>query len=111
MATRYGVQIQGATDIALTKLDVLSYLEQIPVCTHYELNGEITDDFVFPAAQNSAKPVIEYVPGWGVDISGVRKWEDLPENARSYVEMVEKAIGCHITYVSVGPERDAYIKR
>lgn len=111
VATRYGVQIQGATDIALTKLDVLSYLEQIPVCTHYELDGSITDDFVFPAAQSSAKPVIEYVPGWGVDISGVRTWEDLPENARKYVEMVEEAIGCHITYVSVGPERDAYIKR
>lgn len=111
VATRYGVQIQAATDIALTKLDVLSYMDKIPVCTHYELNGEITDDFVFPAAQNLAKPVIEYVPGWGSDISRIRKWEDLPENARKYVEMVEEAIGCHITYVSVGPERDAYIKR
>ncbi|MBQ9032194.1 MAG: adenylosuccinate synthase [Parasporobacterium sp.] len=111
VATRYGVQIQGATDIALTKLDVLSYMDQIPVCTHYELNGEQTDDFVFPAAQDLAKPVIEYVPGWGTDISGIRTWEELPENARNYVLMVEEAIGCHITYVSVGPERDAYIKR
>ena len=111
VATRYGVQIQGATDIALTKLDVLSYMDQIPVCTHYELNGEQTDDFVFPAAQDLAKPVIEYGPGWGTDISGIRTWEELPENARNYVLMVEEAIGCHITYVSVGPERDAYIKR
>ena len=111
VATRYGVNCQGATDIALTKLDVLSYLDKIPVCSHYELNGKITDEFPFPAALNDAKPVIEYADGWGTDISGVRKWEDLPENARKYVEYVEQAIGCHITYVSVGPERDAYIKR
>ena len=111
VATRYGVEVQGATDIALTKMDCLSYMDKIPVCTHYELNGEITDDFPFPTALKYAKPVIEYVDGWGVDISGARKWEDLPENAQKYVLMVEKAINCHITYVSVGPERDAYIKR
>ena len=111
VATRYGVACQGATDIALTKLDVLSYMNQIPVCSHYELDGKVTDYFPFPAALNDAKPVIEYMAGWGTDISGVRKWEDLPENAREYVEYVERAIGCHITYVSVGPERDAYIKR
>ena len=111
VATRYGVQVQGATDIALTKLDVLSYMEKIPVCSHYELNGELTDEFPFPAALADAKPIVEYVDGWGEDISSIRTWQDLPENARNYVEMVEQAIGCHITYVSVGPERDAYIKR
>jgi len=111
VATRYGVQVQGTTDIALTKLDVLSYMKEIPVCTHYELDGKTTDDFPFPSALEDAKPVIEYVPGWGTDISGVRTWEDLPLNARKYVEMIESAIGCHITYVSVGPERDAYILR
>ena len=111
VATRYGVEIQGATDIALTKLDVLSYMDKIPVCSHYMLNGQQTDEFPFPAALNDAEPVIEYVDGWGTDISGVRKWEDLPKAAQDYVLMIEEAIGCHITYVSVGPERDSYIKR
>lgn len=111
VATRYGVEVQGATDIALTKLDVLSYMDKIPVCSHYILNGQQTDEFPFPAALNDAKPVIEYVDGWGTDISGVRKWDDLPKAAQDYVLMIEKAIGCHITYVSVGPERDSYIKR
>ena len=111
VATRYGVECQGATDIALTKLDVLSYLDRIPVCTHYTLNGQQTDEFPFPTVLADAKPVTEYVPGWKCDISGVRKWEDLPQAARDYVEMVEKAIGCRITYVSVGPEREAIILR
>ncbi|MCR5428680.1 MAG: adenylosuccinate synthase [Lachnospiraceae bacterium] len=111
VATRYGVEVQGATDIALTKIDVLSYMDKIPVCTHYTLNGEQTDEFPFPVALADAKPVIEYVDGWRCDISGIRKWEDLPVQARNYVEMIEKAIGCHITYVSVGAERDAYIRR
>ncbi|MCR5684396.1 MAG: adenylosuccinate synthase [Lachnospiraceae bacterium] len=111
VATRYGVRMQAATDIALTKLDVLSYLEKIPVCTHYLLDGKQTDDFPFPAALDSAKPVIEYLDGWNCDISGVRRWEDLPKAAQKYVEFIEKEIGCPITYVSVGPEREAYIKR
>ena len=111
VATRYGVEIQGATDIALTKLDVLSYLEEIPICTEYELDGKKIDEFPFPSDLDRCKPVIDYVMGWGCDISGVRTWEDLPQEAQDYVEMVEEAIGCHITYVSVGPERDAYIKR
>lgn len=111
VATRYGVEVQGATDIALTKLDVLSYMDKIPVCSHYILNGQQIDEFPFPAALNDAKPVIEYVDGWGTDISGIRKWDDLPKAAQDYVLMIEKAIGCHITYVSVGPERDSYIKR
>ena len=111
VATRYGVQCQGATDIALTKLDVLSYMDEIPICAHYTLNGEQTDYFPFPAILPDAKPVWETMPGWKCDISGVRKWEDLPQAARDYVEYVEKAIGCPITYVSVGPERDSIILR
>ena len=111
VATRYGVLMQGATDIALTKLDVLSYLDKIPVCVRYELGGKETDKFPFPAALPEAKPVIEYVPGWGRDISGARSWDELPEEAKAYVELIEKAIGCHIKYVSVGPEREAYMER
>ena len=83
VATRYGVQVQGATEIALTKLDVLSYLDEIPVCVRYELNGELTDKFPFPAALDDCKPVIETVKGWKKDISGVRTWEDLPEEAKA----------------------------
>lgn len=111
VATRYGVQIQGATTLALTKMDVLSYMQTIPVCTQYELNGEKTDDFPFPALLNDAKPVVKYLPGWQCDISGIRTWEELPEAAKRYVEYVEEQVGCHIGYVSVGAERDAYIKR
>ena len=111
VATRYGVEVQAATEIALTKLDVLSYMDKIPVCVRYSINGEETERFPFPAAMNEAKPVIEYVPGWQKDISAVRKWEELPKAAQDYVLLIEKAIGCPITYVSVGPERNAYIKR
>ena len=111
VATRYGVLCQGATNIALTKLDVLSYMDKIPVCAHYELDGKITDGFPFPCVLDQAKPVTEYLPGWQCNISGVRKWEDLPQAARDYVEYVEQNIGCHIGYVSVGPERDSIILR
>ena len=111
VATRYGVEVQGATCIALTKLDVLSDLPQIPVCKRYILNGEEIDEFPFPTLLKDAKPVIEYRKGWNRDISGVRRWEDLPEEARQYVQMIEQAIGCHIGYVSVGPERDSIIIR
>ena len=111
VATRYGVETQAATNIALTKMDVLSYLDQIPICAHYELNGEVIDYFPFPAILPEAKPVVEYMEGWKSDISGARKWEDLPEAAQKYVEYIEQAIGCHIGYVSVGPERDAIIIR
>ncbi|MBQ9348957.1 MAG: adenylosuccinate synthase [Oscillibacter sp.] len=110
-ATRYGVRCQGATTIALTKLYVLSYLDKIPVCVRYDVNGAETDDFPFPALLEDAKPVETVLPGWKEDISGVRRWEDLPEAARRYVEYIEKAVGCHIGYVSVGPERDAIILR
>ncbi len=111
VATKYGVLTQGATAIALTKLDVLSYMDKIPVCTHYIVNGEKTTEFPFPAALYSAKPVFEYLDGWKCDISGVRNWEDLPENAKKYVEYIEQNIGCHLKYVSVGPERDSIIIR
>lgn len=111
VATRYGVAMQAATDIALTKLDVMSYMDQIPICAHYMINGEIVDEFPFPALLDEAEPVIEYMPGWKEDISGARSWEELPENARKYVEYIEESVGCHITYVSVGAERDAYIQR
>ena len=111
VATRYGVEVQGATNIALTKLDILSYMDKIPVCAHYELDGQQTDEFPFPVCLQDAKPVIEYVDGWKCDISKVRSWDELPENARNYVEYVERAIGCHICYVSVGAERDSLIIR
>ena len=111
VATRYGVEVQAATKIALTKLDVLSYMDKIPVCTHYIVDGKQTDSFPFPVELGKAKPVIEYAEGWKCDVSGVRRWEDLPKQARDYVEMIEKAIGCPITYVSVGPERDSIIIR
>ncbi len=111
VATRYGVEMQGATGIALTKLDVLSGMDEIPVCERYELDGEETDDFPFPTKLERCKPVLRTMPGWKTDISGIRTWEALPKEARDYVEMIEKAIGCPITYVSVGPERDAYIER
>ena len=111
VATRYGVQIQGATAIALTKLDVLSYLDKIPVCTKYAVNGAETDAFPFPALLEVAKPVTEYLDGWKCDISGVRTWDELPPQAQAYVAYIERAIGCHIGYISVGPERDAYITR
>ncbi len=111
VATRYGVEVQGATTIALTKLDVLSYMERIPVCVKYRVDGAETDQFPFPAALGSAQPVLEYLDGWGCDISGARTWEELPEQARAYVTYIEQAICCHIGYVSVGAERDAYIRR
>ena len=111
VATRYGVEAQGASCLALTKLDVLSDLETIPVCVRYELDGQETDSFPFPTDLDRAKPVLEYVKGWHQDISAVRRWEDLPEAARAYVRMIEDAVGCPITYVSVGPERDSIILR
>lgn len=111
VATRYGCRIQGATEVALTKLDVLSGMKEVPLCVQYELNGALTDNFPFPAILPEAKPVFRTMPGWNCDISGVRRYEDLPKEARDYVETVEKAIGCHISYVSVGAEREAIITR
>lgn len=111
VATRYGVEVQAATKIALTKLDVLSTMKEIPVCVRYRLDGEETDEFPFPTDLDRAEPVVEKVPGWECDISGIRRWEDLPQAARNYVCMIEDAIGCPITYVSVGAERDSIIER
>jgi len=111
VATRYGVEIQAATEIALTKLDVLSYMDKIPVCTQYILAGETTDEFPFPSALKKAEPQIEYFEGWKCDISKIRTWNDLPKAAKDYVIYIEKAIGCPIKYVSVGPERDSIIIR
>ena len=110
VATRYGVRCQGATELALTKLDVLNYMEKIPVCTHYIVDGKQTDAFPFPALLPKAQPVMEELPGWKCDISGVRRFEDLPKEAKDYVRFVEEAVGCRIRYVSVGAERDAYIE-
>ena len=111
VATRYGVRVQGTTDIALTKLDVLSYMKEIPVCTAYEIDGKTTDEFPFTPLQKNAKPVIEMLPGWEEDITGVRKFNDLPKAAQDYVLYVEKAIGSPITYVSVGANREEIIRR
>ncbi len=111
VATRYGVKKQGATAIALTKLDVLSYMDKIPVCTKYIVDGVKTDRFPFPSLLSKAEPVTEYLEGWGEDISGVRRFEDLPKAAQDYVLYIEEQIGCFIKYVSVGPERDSIIIR
>ena len=111
VATRYGVECQGATNVALTKLDILSMMDEIPICAHYELDGKIIDRFPFPTLLDSCKPVTEYMPGWKTDISKCRRWEDLPKQAQDYVLYIEKQIGCKIGYVSVGPERDSIIIR
>ena len=111
VATKYGVEVQNATSIALTKLDVLSYMDEIPVCVAYEYGGKTSEKFPFPSALKGAKPVYKTLKGWKTDISRVRKWEDLPQEAREYVEFIEKSIRCPIKYVSVGPERESIIKR
>ena len=111
VASRYGTLMQGATEIALTKLDVLSYLDKIPVCTQYEVGGALIDNFPNGSALAEAKPHYEYVEGWHCDISGCRSFDELPKAARDYVEMIEKAVGCPIKYVSVGAGRDEYIER
>lgn len=111
VATRYGVRAQGATTLALTKLDVLSYLSEIPVVVRYTVDGEETDEFPFPACLEDAKPVEITLPGWKQDISSCRTWDALPKEAKDYVLYLEKALDCPIHYVSVGPERDAIILR
>ncbi|MCH5278775.1 MAG: adenylosuccinate synthase [Christensenellaceae bacterium] len=111
VATRYGTQMQGATEVALTKLDVLSYMDKIPVCVAYEVDGELTHDFPFPGKLGKAKPVYETLDGWGCDITSIRRFEDLPVNAQRYVEFVEAQIGCKISFVSVGPGREEIIIR
>ncbi len=110
-ASRYGVRVQGADEIALTKLDVLSYLDAVPVCVRYAVDGGETGEFPSGDALERAKPVVEFLPGWKCDISGCRRWEELPEAARWYVEYLEGQVGCRIRYVSVGADRDEYLTR
>lgn len=109
VAAAYGIEVQAATEIAITKLDVLSNMEKIPVCTAYMLDGKRITRFPFPVALKEATPVIEYFDGWMCDISGVRQWDKLPQAARDYVSIIEKSVGCRISYISVGPERESII--
>ena len=112
VASRYGVFCQGCDEVALTLLDVLDYMEKIPMVTAYKLtDGSTTTRFPMGEALDTAQPVVEYLPGWHCDITAARKWEDLPKEAQDYVEYLEKAVGCKITYISVGAEREAYIHR
>ena len=110
VASRYGVQMQGCTELAVTKLDVLSGMERIPVCSAYELNGERIDSFPLEPALERCKPVYEYFPGFQGDITGCRKFSDLPKAAQDYVRFLENAVNCRIRYVSVGADRDQYIE-
>lgn len=111
VASKYGCRLQGATDVAFTVLDVLGYLEEIPVCVAYDIDGEITTDFPTTAKLEKAKPVIEKLPGWKCDIRGIKNYEDLPENCRKYIEFIEEKIGYPITMVSNGPGRNDIIYR
>ena len=111
VASRYGVSCQGADELALTLLDVLDYMDRIPVVTHYDVAGKIVDYFPMGEALNRAKPVVEYLPGWKCDITSARKWEDLPEAAQNYITYLEKAVGCNIKYISVGAEREQVVIR
>lgn len=111
VASKYGCRIQGTTDVAFTVLDVLGYLEEVPVCVGYEIDGKVTTEFPTTALLEKAKPVLEVLPGWNCDIRGIRKYEDLPENCRKYIEFVEQQIGFPITMISNGPGRDDIIYR
>ncbi|MGI6152024.1 MAG: adenylosuccinate synthetase, partial [Christensenellales bacterium] len=111
VASRYGALVQGATEIALTKLDVLSYMEELPICEKYEVDGELTDAFPTGSALNRAKPVVTAMPGWKTDISICRTMESLPKEARAYISALEEAVNCPITMVSVGAGRDDIIQR
>ena len=109
-ASKYGILMQGADEIALTKLDVLSYLDKIPVCVKYDVYGEITDIFPSGKALEEAKPVYEYLPGWNKDISGCRSFDELPQAAKDYILYIQKMTNCKIKYVSVGAGRDEYFE-
>ena len=111
VASKYGCRLQGTTDVAFTVLDVLGYLDEIPVCVGYDIDGKVTTDFPTTTMLKKAKPVYEKLPGWKCDIRGIRKYEDLPENCRKYIEFVEEHIGFPITMVSNGPGRDDIIYR
>ena len=111
VASKYGCRLQGTTDVAFTVLDVLGYLDEIPVCVGYEIDGEVTTDFPVTAKLEKAKPILKTLPGWKTDIRGTEKYEDLPENCRNYIEFVEEQIGYPITMVSNGPGREDIIYR
>ena len=111
VASRYGVRMQGATQVSLTVLDVLGYLDELPICVGYEIDGKITRDFPVTAELKKAKPVYEKLPGWKCEIKGVRKYEELPENCRKYIEFIEKELGVPVTMVSNGPGRKDIIYR
>ena len=111
VASKYGCRMQGTTDVAFTVLDVLGYLEEIPVCVAYDIDGSITTDFPTTCMLEKAKPVIEVLPGWKADIRGIKTYEELPENCRKYIEFVEEKIGFPITMISTGPGRDDIIYR
>ena len=111
VASRYGVRIQGTTEVALTVLDVLGYLDEIPVCVGYDINGEITKDFPTTNKLKLAKPVYEYLPGWKCDIRGIKEYDKLPENCRKYIEFIEKELEVPVKLVSNGPGRDDIIYR
>ncbi|WP_288616618.1 adenylosuccinate synthase [Eubacterium ramulus] len=111
VASKYGCRLQGTTDVAFTVLDVLGYLDEIPVCVGYEIDGEVTTEFPTTAKLEKAKPVLKTLPGWKCDIRGIKNYEDLPENCRKYVEFIEEQIGFPITMVSNGPGREDIIYR
>ena len=111
VASKYGLRLQGATDVAFTVVDVLGYLDEIPVCVGYEVDGEVTTEFPLPYQLEKAKPVYKTLPGWKCDIRGIKKYEDLPENCRKYIEFIEEQLGYPITLVSNGPGRDDIIDR
>ena len=111
VASRYGCEIQGATEVVLTVLDCLGYLKEIPVCVGYEIDGEVTKDFPVTAKLAKAKPVYEVLPGWECDIRGIKEYDKLPENCKKYIEFIEKEIGVPIKMVSNGPERHDIIHR
>ena len=111
VATRYGVRMQGATHVALTLIDALGYLDKIPVCTGYEIDGTVVGEFPSTPSLDRAKPVYTVLDGWKCDIRGAKRWEDLPENARRYVEFIENAVGVRIAYLSTGPRREDIIYR
>lgn len=111
VASKYGCRLQGATDVVFTVVDALGYLDEIPVCTAYIVDGKETTDFPVTAKLKDAKPVLKTLPGWKTDISGIREYEKLPENCRRYIEFIEESLGYPITYISNGPKREDIIKR
>ena len=111
VATKYGIEMQGATDIAFMVIDALSYLDEIPVCVSYDIDGEITDEFPNTSKLKKAKPVLEKLKGWKSDIRGITKYEELPKEARDYIEFIEEKLGKKFKYISTGPKREEMIIR